>query len=183
MFTYHDENTAPAASVPIIQKSKAAFGFLPNLHKILAEAPATYEAYTSLYNAATTKISLTPIEAQVVMMASNVRNECHYCTAGHSMLMTMIKTPQDVIDSLRDKKPIKDPKLQALRVYAEQLLEHRGHIGDDQLQAFLNAGYNKQQALEVLVALAAKLISNFTNAIAHTELDEPAKAYAWAKQA
>ncbi|WP_210211317.1 MULTISPECIES: hypothetical protein [unclassified Mesorhizobium] len=37
----------------------------------------------------------------------------------------------------------------------------------------------KRQALEVLIGLAAKLISNFTNALAHTELDDPVKPLAW----
>lgn len=33
----------------------------------------------------------------------------------------------------------------------------------------------------LLTGLAAKLISNFTNALTHTEVDEAMKAYAWEK--
>ncbi|CCQ11548.1 Macrophage infectivity potentiator-related protein [Pseudoalteromonas luteoviolacea B = ATCC 29581] len=45
----------------------------------------------------------------------------------------------------------------------------------------MNAGYTKRQALEVLTGLASKLISNFTNALTHTKVDDAMKPYAWEK--
>jgi len=179
MFTYHDETTAPGGSLPQIAAAKAMFGFLPNLHKVLAESPAAHEAYSVIYKLATEKTAFTPTEAQVVLMASNFHNRCHYCMAGHSMIMSMLKAPRDVIDALREGRPIADPKLEALRSFASDLLERRGHVGDESLQAFLDAGYTKAQALDVLVCLSAKLLSNFTNALAHTDLDPPMRAMAW----
>ncbi len=179
MFTYHTKNTAPAESQPSIDNSIKAFGFLPKLHQVLAEAPATYEAYNTVFGLFLSKTTLAPLEQQVVMMTANYENRCHYCTAGHSMLMTMHKMPADAIAALRDGTPLSDPKLEALRTFTRQLIEQRGHIGDAALGRFLAAGYSKRQALEVLTGLAAKLISNFTNALAHTELDEPVKAFAW----
>ncbi|MFA5990229.1 MAG: carboxymuconolactone decarboxylase family protein [Sphingomonas sp.] len=183
MFTYHDKTTAPAQSVPYIEGAEAMVGFVPNLHKILAESPAVHEAYSTLYKLATEKTNLTPVEVQVVLMESNYYNRCYYCMAGHSMIMTMMKAPQDVIAALREGRPIDDPKLEALRTFARQLLEKRGHIGDEALEAFLNTGYTKAQALDVLLCLATKLISNFTNALAHTEVDAPMQPMAWAPPA
>ena len=182
MFTYHNKMTAPVQSVPFIDSAESMFGFVPNLHKILAESPAAHEAYFVTYKLATEKTNLTHIEVQVVLMASNYHNSCHYCMAGHSMIMKMINAPQDVITALREGKPINDAKLEALRTFARQLLEMRGHVGDPALEAFLRAGYTKSQALDVLVCLSAKLISNFTNALAHTEIDAPMKPLAWTPQ-
>lgn len=179
MFTYHDKDTAPTASVPFIDGAQAMFGFVPNLHKILAESPAAHEAYSTLYKLATEKTNLTPVEVQIVMMASNFHNRCHYCMAGHSMIMTMLKAPHDIITALRDGKPLADAKLEALRVFARKLLVERGHVGDETLDTFLAAGYSKEQVLDVLVCLATKTLSNFTNALAHTEVDAPMKAMAW----
>lgn len=179
MFTYHDTTTAPEASRPFLEQVQASFGFVPNLHRILAESPAAHEAYATLYRLSTEQTGLTPLEAQIVMMVANYHNRCHYCMAGHSMIMTMLKAPQDVIDALRDNAPLADEKLEALRTFTLKLLEQRGHVGDDAVVAFLDAGYTKANVLDVLVCLATKLISNFTNAVVHTELDEPAKAMAW----
>ncbi|KPH80157.1 carboxymuconolactone decarboxylase family protein, partial [Bosea vaviloviae] len=120
-----------------------------------------------------------PVEVQVVMMTSNYHNRCHYCMAGHSMIMTMLKAPQDVIAALREGKPVADTKLEALRVFTRKLLEEQGHVGDEALNTFLAAGYSKAQVLDVLICLSTKLLSNFTNALAQTEVDAPMKAMAW----
>jgi alkylhydroperoxidase family enzyme len=59
------------------------------------------------------------------------------------------------------------------------LIEQRGHVGDGKLQAFLNVGFTQRQALEVIVGLSLKVLSNYTNALARTELDAPVKKFAW----
>ncbi|AJR05627.1 hypothetical protein H744_1c0602 [Photobacterium gaetbulicola Gung47] len=94
-------------------------------------------------------------------------------------MMKAGKMPEDVIEALREGTVIPDAKLQALHDFTKALLDNRGHIGDDRLQAFLDAGYTKRQALEVLTGLSAKLISNFTNALAHTKTDKPFEKFAW----
>lgn len=179
MFTYHTKDTAPMESHELIDASMRAYGFFPKLHQIMAEAPATYHAYLETFRIFAEETTLSPLEQQVVMMTANYENRCHYCTAGHSMLMQMAKMPDDVIEALREGTPIADPKLQALRSFAGDMLDARGHVGDDRLQQFLYAGYSKRQALEVLTGLSTKLLSNFTNALAHTELDDPVKPLAW----
>lgn len=180
MFTYYEKETAPVESKPLIDQSIKMFGFLPNLSKIMAEAPITYEVFNMAYTLFSSKSAFSPVEQQVVMMTANYENRCHYCTAAHSWVMKSFqKIPEDVIAALRDGQPLADRRLEALHVFTQELIEKRGHIGDTDLQKFLDAGYSKRQALEVLTGLAAKLITNFTNALAHTELDEPVKPFAW----
>ena len=179
MFTYYEPDTAPGKSKEMMAQSLKGFGMIPNLHKILAEAPATYEAYNTVFSLFMKNTSLTPLEQQVVFMTANFENNCHYCVPGHTWMMKSAKMPDDVIEALREGTAIPDPKLQALHDYTKALLDQRGHIGDEKLEAFLNAGYDKRQALEVLTGLSAKLISNFTNALAHTKVDEAMSANDW----
>lgn len=179
MFTYHTKETANEAAHALMDQSTQAYGFVPTLHQVMAEAPAAYKAYLETFRIFSEETSLSPLEQQIVMMESNYVNRCHYCTAGHSMLMQMIGAPEATINALRDGTPLADTKEEALRTFTRQLLETRGHVGDAALKTFLSAGYDKKQALEVLVGLASKLLSNFTNALAHTELDEPVKPFAW----
>lgn len=179
MFTTYTKDNAPQESAELVARSIKAYGFLPNLHGVMAEAPATYRAYLDTFDLFAKDTTLTPLEQQVVMQTSNYENNCHYCMPGHTMLMKMMKMPNDVIEALREGTPIADSKLEALRTYSRQLIEQRGHVTDAQLDALFAAGYSKRQALEVLVGLAAKLLSNFTNAIANTEIDAPVKAFAW----
>ena len=179
MFTYYEHHNAPAESRPLLAQSKAYFGMVPNLHKVIAESPATFEAYNTTFSLFMNNTSLTPLEQRVVFMTANFENNCHYCVPGHTGMMKAAKMPDGVIQALREGTAIPDPKLQALHDYTKDLLDHRGHIGDDRLQAFLDAGYNQKQALEVLTGLASKLISNFANAIAKTEPDRGMLKFAW----
>ncbi len=64
-----------------------------------------------------------------------------------------------------------DKKLEALRTFARTLIENRGKATKADLQDFFDAGYSDVQALEVILGLAIKLMSNFTNSIADTPLD------------
>jgi alkylhydroperoxidase family enzyme len=178
-FKSYTKENAPKDSAPLIEQSLKNYGFLPNLHAILAEAPATYQAYLDTFALFEHKASFTPLEQQVVFMTANFENTCHYCLPGHSFLMTYKGMPTEVIQALRENAPIKDAKLEALRTYARLLIEKRGHLEDSELQDFLSSGYTQRQALEVLVGLAAKLISNFTNALAKTELDEVSIPHTW----
>lgn len=179
MFTYYDKENAPEKSQPLMEQSIAIFGMLPNMHRILAEAPASYEAYNTTYSLFTESTGFSPLEAQIVLMTANYENRCHYCMAGHSWGMKAQNMPEDIIEDLREGRPLSDPKLEALRTFAKELLDSRGHVGDERLQAFLDAGYSKRHALEVLCGLSAKLISNFTNALAHTDVEGPLAQYSW----
>lgn len=179
MFTYYEPENAPEDSKALMEQSLKSFGMIPNLHKILAQAPATYEAYNTIFSIFMKDTTLSALEQQVVFMTSNFENNCHYCMPGHTWMMKSAKMPDDVTQALREGTEIPDAKLQALHDYTKKLLDKRGHIGDDELQKFLDAGYTKRQALEVLTGLAAKLISNFTNAITHTKIDEPMKPFEW----
>ena len=179
MFDYLTKENAPLESLPHIERSLKIYGFLPKLHAVLANAPAAYQAYLDNFELFESATTLSPLEQQIVFQTSNYENNCHYCMPGHTYIMTAADMPEDIIEALREGKPLSDPKLDALRTFTRQLIELRGHLSDEQLKAFIAAGYTPRQTLEVLVGLAAKLISNFTNALAHTELDEPVQQYAW----
>jgi len=179
MFTYHNLETAPEESKGMIKSAQEGFGMLPNLHAILAEAPSSYEAYSWLYNKFTQETTFTPLEQQVVMMASNFDNNCHYCVPAHTWIMKSAKMPEDIINSLREGKPLGDLKLEALRTFTVDMWKHRGHVGEDRLIKFFDTGYTKRHALEIMTGMACKLISNFTNGMTNTNVDEPFKEFSW----
>lgn len=179
MFDYLTKDTAPAESVPLIERSIRTYAFLPKLHAVLAVSPAAYQAYLDTFEYFEKKTTLTPLEQQVVFQTSNYENDCQYCMPGHTFLMKLAKMPDTVIEALREGKPIADQRLEALHLYTQRLLTQRGHLSEAEIKEFIDAGYTRRQALDVLVGLAAKLVSNFTNALARTELDDPVKPYAW----
>ncbi len=92
----------------------------------------------------------------------------------------MAKVPIDVIEALRTNTPIADPKLEALRTFAAVINETRGWPTQAQVDAFLAAGYTKQTVLEVIVGTSLKVMSNYTNHVAETEVDDAFAPNAWA---
>lgn len=111
------------------------------------------------------------LEAQIVLMTASFENKCQYDIAAHSWGLELTKTPQDIINSLRNGTQINDPKLEALRSFTKELILTGGHVNKDSVKQFIDAGYTEKNILEILIGLAAKLISNFSNSIADTELD------------
>jgi AhpD family alkylhydroperoxidase len=166
-FDVHSIETAPEASKALLETTQKEWGFIPQLHGILAESAPALEGYNRLFGLVG-KTSFTPAEQQAVYLAVNVMHECEYCTAGHTYLARMAKLPEDAIQALRDSKPIADVRLQALRSFAERVVRERGFVGDSAVDAFIAAGFTKAQVLEVVLVVATKTISNYVNHIAHT---------------
>ena len=177
-FKTHTIESAPDRSRPILEGAKKAYGQVPNLLATMADAPALLEAYTAI-GQIFDKTSLSPSERQVVLLAVSRFNKCEYCVAAHSVIASVQKVPDDVVDAIRDDHPIADAKLEALRRFATEIAEQRGFVSDAQVQAFLDAGYEQSHVLEVLVGIAMKTLSNYTNHIAATEVDPAFASRAW----
>jgi uncharacterized peroxidase-related enzyme len=166
-FTLHTAETAPEGARARLAEVRKAWGFVPTLHATLAESPVALEAYDTLF-ALVAKSSLTPAEQQVAYLAINVFHECEYCTSGHTYLARAAKLDEAAIQALRNGTPIPDARLQALRAFAEAVVRERGFVGDAAVDAFLAAGFTKENVLEVVTVAATKTISNYTNHITHT---------------
>ncbi|HEV7234032.1 MAG TPA: carboxymuconolactone decarboxylase family protein [Sphingorhabdus sp.] len=170
-FTLYDEITAPAGSRAKLAEVKKSWGFVPKLHGMLAESPVALKGYDALF-ALVTESTLTPAEQQVVYQAVNVFHGCEYCTAGHTFLSRNAGVPEDAIAALRDQTPIADARLQALRSFTELVTEMRGFAGDAAVDAFIAAGFTRANVLDVVTIIATKVISNYTNHLTHTPLEE-----------
>lgn len=177
-FTTHTIETAPHASKPLLEGAKAAFSFVPNLLGTMAESPAMLEGYMTLAGIFD-KTDLSETERQIILMTNNRLNGCVYCMAAHTTISQMANVAADVIDALRNNTPIANPKLEALRLFAVQINESRGWPTEAQVEAFLTAGYTRQNILDVILGTSLKVMSNYTNHVAETEVDGAFAPNAW----
>jgi uncharacterized peroxidase-related enzyme len=177
-FTLHDTATAPVASAEILKGVEQAWGFVPNLHRVLAESPAALKAYSTLWGIAE-KTSFTPRERNIAYLAIIYENECAYCMAGHTNLSRMAKVEAASVAAMREGRPIADAKLEALRQFAAKVTRQRGVVSEADVAAFKAAGYDNRAVLDVLVLAATKLISNYTNHLAQTPHDSFMRGAEW----
>ena len=178
-FPIHSEENHPEKSAEVIAKTKAKYGFVPNLLGALSEAPAAAEAYMNL-GAAVGQTSFTAAERHVAWFTINTYHECDYCMAAHSAIAKGEGIPEDVIESARSGGDYQDAKLQALKVFTIAMLDDRGWVNAQAVDAFIAAGYTQQNVLELIVIIAHKTLSNYTNHLVHTPLDAKFKPFEWA---
>ena len=175
-FTLYTAENAPEESKPLMADSVAAFGMLPNLHAVMAEAPTLLKGYQVLHDLFQ-KTSFNAEELTVVWQSINVEHECHYCVPAHSAIAASMKVDQDIVDALVNKTALANPKLETLRETTLAMARERGVISDQQIDKFFAAGYGKQQLLEIIVGLSQKVMSNYTNHLADTPVDAPFKKF------
>lgn len=179
-FTLHDKQSAPAESTALLDVSINAFGMVPNLHAVMAEAPGLLEGYQRLHQLFLDS-SFDDEETTVVWQTINVEHACHYCVPAHTGIAKSMKVDDAITDALRDETPLPTAKLEALRDFTLSVVRDRGNVNDDTVQTFLNAGFTKRQVLEVVLATAQKVMSNYTNHLANTPIDKPFQKFEWHK--
>jgi AhpD family alkylhydroperoxidase len=180
--TIHTLDTAPEASKPLLENSIRAFGRLPSLHAVMAQSPGLLEGYQHLHRLAIEGTAFDPEERTVVWMTVNVANTCHYCVPAHTGIAKREKIDDAIINALRDETPL-PAKLDALRAFTLAVRETHGRPGADALAVFEAAGYGERAILDVILVIAQKVMSNFTNSIFDTPTDAAFAAFAWTPKA
>lgn len=177
-FPLHNPETAPDGARDFIAGVEKKMGFVPSLYAVFAENPAVLHAYTQLSDQLA-KTGLTPLEQQVVTITASVENECHFCVAAHTTISEGAGLDLNVIDAVREDRSIEDARLEALRVFTKKVVVDRGFVTDCDIDTLLKAGYDRGAVLAVILGVALKVISNYTNHVAETPVNEAFQKHAW----
>ncbi len=170
---------APDGSRETLQASLAQTGMVPHLYAAMAHSPGLLGTYRGGYDAFRRGSGFNPVEQEVTFLAISRFHACTYCMAVHSTIADRAKVPTAVTDAIRAGEPIADPRLQALNHFVTAMVENRGQPDQRELDAFLAAGYHEEQVLEVVLAIAVKTISNYTNHLFDNPVDDAFAARAW----
>lgn len=180
-FKIHTVESAPEEGKEILEQAKKKFGMIPNLMGALVEAPVAAEAYAVL-SELVVRSSFTPTERHVVWFTINAYHNCEYCMSAHSALAAAEKIDAIVVETARSEGHYEDPKLEALRTFALLMTENRGWVEQEAIEVFLNAGFTKQNVLELVTVIAQKVISNYANHLIETPVDAHFAKFHWSKQ-
>ncbi|WP_028109792.1 carboxymuconolactone decarboxylase family protein [Ferrimonas futtsuensis] len=175
-FTLYSETDAPSESKPLLAGSRREFGMIPNLHAVMAESPQLLQAYKMTHQLFCAS-SFNDAERTVVWQTINGFHECHYCLPAHTAIAHGMGVEAGLIQALKAGVPLQDPRLQLLRETTLALVRERGRLSEAQRQAFLSAGFSKANLLDMVLAIGQKVMSNYTNHLAHTPLDKIFEPY------
>ena len=173
-----DPATAPPAQKEVLDRAVKAVGFLPNMYANMVNAPAVLSTYLHGYGLFRSESGLKPAEQEVVFLAVSQVNGCDYCTAAHSMIADKKSgVPADVLQAIRAGQPIPDARLAALYALTAAMVKTQGRPDAALLQAFLAAGFEEKAVLYIVLAIAVKTLSNYSNHAFATAVDEVFAAY------
>ena len=161
-FTQHTAKTAPKASAEVLSKINDRYGFVPNLAAYMAESPVALDTLLNLVGAFE-KTSLTPQEQQIVLLMVSALNGCDYCKTAHTGLGRMADVDSETLKATIAFEPLRDRKLNALRDFTRKVVEDRGWVKEDGVRSFLDAGYTRAQVFEVIMGVALKTLTNYSN--------------------
>jgi alkylhydroperoxidase family enzyme len=179
-FKLHTKETAPADSQPLLDSSLKAFGMIPNLHAVMAEAPNVLEAYQLLHGLFQ-NTSFNNEELTVIWQTINVEHECHYCVPAHTGIAHMMKVDNAITDALRNKTELPTRTLQVLHETTLALVRDRGRPNQSVLLSFYEVGYENRQLLEIVLGISQKVMSNYINHLSETPVDKAFEEFVWSK--
>jgi len=95
---------APEASKNNLISAKEAFGLIPNVKGVMAQAPTLLTSYMVGWDQFNQN-SLSLKEKQVVYQAANFENNCEYCMPWHTLLAEQSAMSDDDVEALRNGNP------------------------------------------------------------------------------
>jgi AhpD family alkylhydroperoxidase len=177
-FPVLDLDTAPDKSRPALQALQGAFGMIPNMAGAMAASPVLIDSLVGLFG----KVhggTFTEAQIQTLLLTNAVTNGCAWAVAFHTGLALQQGLDRADVEAIRERRVPRDATSAALSTFARTLIEKRGRVDDSDVDAFIAAGFGKEQALEVIAVVAASTITNYTASVTRPPVDEPFKAYVW----
>ncbi|EHR63211.1 carboxymuconolactone decarboxylase family protein [Saccharomonospora cyanea] len=178
MFVDHTVETAPPASRRVMTGVSERMGYLPAPVRRLAESPQLLDGFLKL-SALFETTALDPVAREVLILTVATRNGCEVCVAMHTAKLTELGAPPALVAALRERQPLDDGRLEAVRAFTLEVIATAGAVDDTTLRAFLAHGFTTKNALEVVLGIGAYTTSTLANRLTRAPLDEQLADYAW----
>jgi AhpD family alkylhydroperoxidase len=178
-YPIHTTQTAPEGSQEHLAGLEQNIGFIPNLAGTIGGSPTAIQGFLAMQSSLR-RAELTPVEREVVGIATSYANTSEYSMAAHSTFALAHGAAPEVVAALRSGEALPDPKLEALRAFTSELLSERGHVPDADL---LEAGYTRENVLEVITQVAYTTFANLVANVADTPVDDAFAPQAWSAAA
>jgi uncharacterized peroxidase-related enzyme len=166
-----DPDQAQGHAKELLTAVHVTLGMTPNLMRTMAHSPAALEGYLTL-NRALAKGSLSAAVREQLALAVAQQNRCEYCLAAHTALGKHAGLNADQILAARSGQSA-DAKTKSQLKLANQIVENRGNLTDDQLFAAREAGVGDGEIVEIVAHVALNVLTNYFNLVARTEVDFP----------
>lgn len=177
-FPIYSIESAPSQSRQVLRQLEQTFGFIPNIAGAMAESPMLIGAFIDLFQKVHAG-TFTEAQIQTLLLTNAVTNACSWAVAFHTALALSQGLTQADTDAIRGGRVPLDRQHAALSRLTRTAIERRGHLDTQDVNAFIEAGFRRDQVLEVLAVAAASTITNYVGNIAQPPLEAQFQAHVW----
>ncbi len=164
-------STADPKALATLNAVKAKIGMIPNLYATLAHSPAALNGLLAINEALGAGV-LTGGEREIVALATAQANSCRYCLSAHTLLGKMAGLSVEQVAQSRAGFGT-TAREAAIAGLAKSITTSRGHVGAAAVAAARAAGLSDADLMEIVVGVAANVLTNFTNNLSGTAIDFP----------
>lgn len=167
-----DPAAATGKTRQLLDTVQQKLGVVPNLMKVLANAPAALEGYLQFSGALAGGVLPARLREQIAIAVAQA-NGCDYCLSAHTFIGGKLGLAAVDLDRARRGEGITDRESAVLEL-AVAIVEARGRIGDDTLATARGAGLTDAEIVEITAQVGLNLLTNYVNHVANTVVDFPA---------
>ena len=178
-FPVNTIDSAPEGSKESLRQLQSSFGMIPNILGAMSTSPVLIGTLVGMF-AKVHHGSFTEAQVQIVLLTDAVTNSSAWAVAFHTTLALNEGITASDVKAIREGRLPEDSKYAALSGLAKTMIEKRGRLSDEDINRFLAAGFSKDHLLEVIAAVAASTITNYTGNITRPPLDASFQEHAWA---
>jgi AhpD family alkylhydroperoxidase len=111
---------------------------------------------------------------EVVNLVVSEVNHCEYCLAAHTVIGKMNGFTDAQVLEIRGGTASFDSKLDALARLVKSIATERGHADPALVDAFLAAGWTKENLVDAIVIIGDKTVTNYLHGVTGVAVDFPA---------
>lgn len=150
---------------------QSKLGLVPNLVRVLGNAPAALEGYLGLSGALAGGNLSAKVREQIALTVAE-SNLCGYCLSVHTFLGGKVGLTADDIAGARRANATAD-KTDAILKLARSIVVQRGEVSDNDFGKARAAGLTDGDIVETVANVAVNILTNYMNHVARTVVDFP----------
>ena len=169
--TQLDPAQATGKTKQLFEGVEHKLGIVPNLFRVLGNAPAALEGYLNFSGALAGGSLNAKVREQIALDVAE-GNLCGYCLSAHAFIGGKVGLTEKDIADARHASAATD-KTDAILKLARSIVVQRGEVSDAELKQARASGLTDGEIVETVANVALNIFTNYVNHVARTVVDFP----------
>ncbi len=169
-----DPADAVGKAKELFDLAQIKLGCVPNLLRVLANAPVALDGFLSLNAALAQGVLGEKIRAQIALAVAEI-NDCAYCQSANAFAASALGLTEADIKDARNITA-QDERTAAILNLARHIIVERGRLSESEFALVRSAKLTDAEIMETAANVALNTLTNYVNNLARTLVDFPVVA-------